>query len=64
MKKLFKENDLVKVVVIALLVTLVLTWIIPGGAFSGLLRYLNLFLQVELQIFLIDQLDHLILYKH
>lgn len=35
MKKLFKENDLVKVVVIALLVTLVLTWIIPGGAFSG-----------------------------
>lgn len=35
MKKLFKENDLVKVVTIALLVTLILTWIIPGGSFSG-----------------------------
>ena len=35
MKKLFKENDLVKVVTIAILVTLILTWIIPGGAFSG-----------------------------
>lgn len=35
MKKLFKENDLVKVVTIALLVTLVLTWVIPGGSFAG-----------------------------
>ena len=35
MKKLFKENDLVKVVSIAILITLILTWIIPGGAFSG-----------------------------
>ncbi len=35
MKKLFKENDLVKVVTIAILVTLVLSWIIPGGSFSG-----------------------------
>ena len=35
MKKLFEKNDLVKVVVIAILVTLILTWIIPGGYFSG-----------------------------
>jgi len=35
MKKLFKENDLVKFVTLAILVTLILTWIIPGGSFSG-----------------------------
>lgn len=35
MKKLFKENDLIKVVSIAFLFTLILTWIIPGGSFSG-----------------------------
>ena len=35
MKKLFKENDLVKFVSIAILVTLILTWIIPGGSFAG-----------------------------
>ena len=34
-KNLFKENDRVKFVVIAILVTLILTWIIPGGSFSG-----------------------------
>ena len=35
MKKLFKENDLVKFVTLAILVTLILTWIIPGGSFAG-----------------------------
>lgn len=35
MKKLFKENDLVKFVTLAILVTIILTWIIPGGSFSG-----------------------------
>lgn len=35
MKKIFKENDLVKFVTIAILATLILTWIIPGGSFSG-----------------------------
>ena len=35
MKKLFKENDLVKFVTLAILVTIILTWIIPGGSFAG-----------------------------
>lgn len=35
MRKLFKENDLVKVVTIAILLTVVLTWIIPGGSYNG-----------------------------
>ena len=35
MKKLFKENDLVKFVFIAILLTVVLTWIIPTGSFNG-----------------------------
>lgn len=34
-KELFKKNDRVKFVVLAILVTLILTWIIPGGSFSG-----------------------------
>ena len=34
MKKLFKENDLVKVVIIAILFTAVLTWIVKGGSFA------------------------------
>ena len=34
MKKLFKENDLVKVVGLAILFTLVLTWVVKGGSFA------------------------------
>ena len=35
MKKLFKENDLVKFVLIAIVLTIVLTWIIPTGSYNG-----------------------------
>ena len=34
MKKLFKENDLVKVVSLAILFTIVLTWVVKGGSFA------------------------------
>lgn len=35
MKKWFKENDLAKVVMLSILVTLVLTWIVPNGSIVG-----------------------------
>lgn len=35
MKKLFKENDLVKFVSLAIFLTIILTWIIPGGSYTG-----------------------------
>jgi uncharacterized ion transporter superfamily protein YfcC len=34
-KSMFEEHDLLKIVVIAILVTIVLSWIIPYGYFSG-----------------------------
>ena len=34
MRKLFKENDLVKVVGLAILFTVVLTWVVKGGTFA------------------------------
>ena len=34
-KEFFKDNDLMKIIIIVFLFLVVLTWIIPGGAYSG-----------------------------
>ena len=35
MKKFFEKHDLVKMILIAIVLTLVLTWVIPSGTFQG-----------------------------